>query len=144
MLTYRRIVGGIAGALLTSSFAAAETITVHVFNFEYSVNPAGGPIVDPTIQLGDTIRWVWDNGFHNVQNVNGIPEEFFSEFRSAPYSFEHTFTNVGDWAYYCALHGFDNGDGTAGGMAGIIHVVPEPASGLLLALAGGLLALRRR
>lgn len=143
MLSFRRGLGLIACSLL-APLATAETITVHVFNFDYSVNPAGGPVVDPVIQLGDTIQWVWDNGFHNVQSVNGIPEQYFSEFRSAPYTFEHTFSNIGDWQYFCALHGFDRGDGTAGGMAGTIHVVPEPASGSLLALAGGLLALRRR
>ena len=129
-------------AFLCASAARSDTTTVHVFNFEYSINPPGGPIVDPTINVGDTIHWVWDGGFHNVQSVNGIPESFSSGFHQAPFSFDYTFTQVGNWAYYCSLHGFDNGDGTAGGMAGIIHVVPEPAAALLLVV--GIVLLRRR
>ncbi|MBA3725175.1 MAG: PEP-CTERM sorting domain-containing protein [Armatimonadetes bacterium] len=56
---------------------------------------------------------------------------------------EHTFTNVGTWWYFCMLHGFDNGDGTAGGMSGTVTVVPEPATIATLGM-GTLILLRRR
>jgi hypothetical protein len=36
--------------------------------------------------------------------------------------FEHTFSHVGRFWYYCLPHGFDLGNGTAGGMAGTITV----------------------
>jgi hypothetical protein len=45
------------------------------------------------------------------------------------------------------IHGSDNGDGTAVGQAGVIHVseVPEPGSLMLIAgSAGVLFAFRRR
>ena len=38
--------------------ALLATVTVHVFNFDFSTNPQGQPIVDPTIHVGDTIHWV--------------------------------------------------------------------------------------
>ena len=40
--------------------------------------------------------------------------------------------------YYSRPFGFDNGDGTAGGMSGSIKVIPEPAATTFLWL--GLLA----
>src|SRR4051794_38604902 len=40
-----------------------NTTLVHVFNFEFSVAPSGPP-VDPTINVGDTIHWLWDASFH--------------------------------------------------------------------------------
>jgi hypothetical protein len=64
--------------------------------------------------------------------------------------FDHTFTNIGDFEYYCRIHGADNGNGTASGMKGIVHVqaaVPEPATWFPLAagtVALGLSRARRR
>lgn len=144
MSELRQLPRVLACLMIAGTLAHADIITVHVFNFDYSVNPFGGPIVDPIIQVGDTVHWVWDNGSHNVQSVTGIPEDFVSDVRDAPFEFDHTFTHVGDWQYYCILHGFDQGDGTAAGMAGTIHVVPEPASFSLLAMLGGIFAIRRR
>lgn len=141
MRNLRRFVACAAVALAAPAFA--NTFTMHVFNFDFSMNPAGQPIMDPTIDIGDTIHWVWDSGVHSVTSVDGIPEIFDSGVHTPAFSFDHTFTNAGDWDYFCTIHGFDNGDGTAGGMSGTIHVVPEPAS--LLMLAGvAALALRRR
>jgi hypothetical protein len=59
-------------------------------------------------------------------------------------TFSHTFTHPGTYVYYCDIHGFDFGNGTAGGMAATIQVnaVPEPVAGLLALPI--LLLLRRR
>ena len=100
------------------------TQTVHVFNFEYSINPVGGPIEDATINVGDTIHWQWDSGAHSVTSVGGSVETYDSGILFPPDSFDYTFTQQGVFTYYCTLHGFDNGDGTAVGMAGTITVVP--------------------
>ena len=115
---------------------AANTVTVHIFDFDFSTNPSGGALIDPTIDVGDTIHWVWDSSFfsHSTTSVAGILESWDSGLRasSPPTSFDHTFTHLGSFEYYCRLHGSDLGGGKASGMSGVIHVVPEPASIALL------------
>lgn len=122
------------------AIAAATPQTVHVdLNaFSFSANV--------TINAGDTVQWDWKAGFHNVTSVFGSPEAFASPTQSAG-AFTHTFNTPGTFWYYCSIHGSDNLDGTASGMAATVTVVavPEPTS--LSALATGaapLLTLRRR
>src|SRR5574340_449379 len=115
----------------------AATTEVHIFDFDFSENPQGQPIVDPVINLGDQIEWVWDPTIteHSTTSVAGILESWDSGLHSPPFTFDHTFTHAGTFAYFCKLHGFDNGNGTAGGMSGTVTVlVPEPATVTLLAL----------
>ena len=106
--------------------ALLSTVTVHVFNFDFSTNPKGQPIVDPTIHVGDTVHWVWDEGFHSTTSVAGQAESWDSgSLATAPnVSFDHTFTHSGTFTYYCTIHGHDLGNGTASGMAGTITVLP--------------------
>lgn len=132
-----------AALAMGAPMVRAEVVEVQVFDFEFSVNPPDQPILDPTINVGDTVRWVWVSGLHTTTSVEGIAESWASDLRTAPFSFEHTFTQVGEFPYYCVLHGFDNGDGTADGMAGVITVVPEPGT-LLFAAAGVLAWVARR
>ena len=125
---------------------AGNTVIVHMYNFDFSLNPSGQAVEDAVINVGDTVRWVLDEGIHNTKSVAGIPEVWESDLLVTPGSFfEHTFTNVGTWWYYCTPHGFDLGNGTAGGMAGTVTVVPEPSSLVFLGTATlGLLAVKRR
>ncbi len=130
-------------------FAGAAVVDVHVINFDFSAS-AAGPHFDPTINVGDTVHWIWDSSFHSTTSVAGLAESWNSGVLSAgrpTVTFDHTFSQAGSFPYYCSLHGFDNGDGTAGGMAGVVHVnaVAEPASCLLaIVCIGGLLTLGRR
>jgi hypothetical protein len=127
-----------------SGLPAGESVaTVHVLNFDYSLN-ASGPIVDPIISAGDTVHWIFDTSFHSVTSVAGSTEVFDSGvFTNIGATFDHTFSTPGTYQYYCSIHGFDSGNGTAGGMSGFVTVlaVPEPMSALALALP---LARRRR
>jgi plastocyanin len=125
--------------------AGAALITVHVFDSEFSVNPSGDPLVDPVINLGDTVEWVWDDALllHSTTSVTGSTESWDSGLHSTGFTFEHTFTQQGTFAYFCTLHGIDIGGGTALGMAGIITVVPEPTSLALVAIGGLALSTRR-
>lgn len=124
---------------------AGNTVLVHMYNFDFSLNPSGGPVEDAVISVGDTVRWILDEGMHNTKSVEGIPEVWESPLFEVPGStFEHTFTNVGVWWYYCTPHGFDLGNQTAGGMAGTVTVVPEPATSIALGTGLAILALARR
>jgi plastocyanin len=125
--------------------SAAAVVEMNVFSFDFSTGGPMDPIVDPTISVGDTVRWTFLSPFHSVTSVAGIPEVFDSGVvTDFNVTFEHTFTNAGVWHYYCLPHGFDNGDGTAEGMAGTITVVPVPAPGAGALACVGALALARR
>ena len=102
--------------------AVANTVTVHVFNFNFSINPKGQTIVDPTINVGDTIHWVWDEGTHSTTSVSGSVETWDSTILGAGSTFDHTFTHAGVFVFYCKVHGADNGNGTASGMSGTVTV----------------------
>ena len=60
-------------------------------------------------------------------------------------TYDHTFNTPGTYTYYCTVHGFDSGDGTAFGMVGEIEVVavPEPGFGIGLGMIAILLGRRR-
>jgi hypothetical protein len=126
--------------------AKADVYNVYVFDFNFSIyRPGEGEIESPQILVGDTIRWVWLNDFHDVVSVAGQAEQWQSPLFLAGDTFEYTFGTPGVFWYYCSPHGFDIGNGTAGGMAGTIEVQPVPAPGGLVTLAaGGLLKRRRR
>ena len=95
-------------------------MTVHILNFKFDTSP--------TIHPGDTVHWVWDNGGHSTTSVvvPGQTESWDSKIQSAPFTFDHTFTAVGTFNYYCTVHGFDAGGGNVGGMSG--HVVAQAAA----------------
>jgi plastocyanin len=91
-------------------------VTVDVLNFKFS--PA-----NLTIHMGDTVHWKWDTDNHSTTSVAGIAEQWDSGVLNTGATFDHTFTHLGTFAYFCKIHGFDNHDGTAGGMSGTITVL---------------------
>jgi plastocyanin len=113
--------------------SAAAIVTIDVFDLDFG-NFATRQHVDPTISIGDTIRWVFQEGVHNTFSVTGQAESWQSPlFVPPPGTFDKTFNTPGTYVYYCSIHGQDNGNGTATGMIGRIIVVPEP--GLILTSA---------
>jgi len=121
----------------------AEIVTVYVFDFDYSINrPGEGPIQDPIIHAGDTVRWLWLGDFHTVTSCIGNPEVYDSGIFDSGDSFEQQFDHPGTWSYYCVPHGVDLGNGTAIGMAGTITVLPAP--GVLVAFASSAFLFTRR
>ncbi|MFZ1217732.1 MAG: plastocyanin/azurin family copper-binding protein, partial [Chthoniobacterales bacterium] len=68
------------------------------------------------IHPGDTVKWEWESGFHSV--TSGLPAQPDGQFDSGvqftPFTFFHTFPAVGDFPYFCQVHGAM--------MVGSIHV----------------------
>jgi plastocyanin len=118
---------------------AQTTVTIDILNTDF-VNPSTGLHFDPVIKVGDTIHWVWQEPDHSTTSVtSGTPapvEVWNSMVLNPPATFDHTFTHVGSFQYYCSIHGFDNGNGTAGGMHGVITVQPVPEPTLILLTTG--------
>ncbi len=103
----RRIFSILIVALLLSlgSYAkAAQTVTVHVFSFGFSINAKGGAVVDPIIFIGDTIHWVWDEGTHDSVSDAGQKENWKSTLNGKGKTYDHTFTNEGTFTYFCTPH----------------------------------------
>ncbi len=97
--------------------------------------------IDLSILPGDTVRWIWVEGYHNV--VSGFPGDpnggdLFDSGppTDPPMTFEFTFLDPGIYGYHCHPH-------EQFGMISQVTVTPAPGSLALLA-AGGLLANRRR
>ena len=109
--------------VLTAGIASAQT------THTVSVGPAGGGNSfspdELTIELGDTVLWVWVNGYHDVKSFHGVFDS------GAPTTPPNTYQVVFDQAlldhaanlglqgtsfdYHCAPH-------LAGGMVGNITV----------------------
>lgn len=88
--------------------ARAATVEVHVGGAGFTFNPA-----TVTVNVGDTVRWTNDGGFHNVRANDG-------SFRcalgcddtggdggasGAIWSFSRTFNQAGTVGYHCEEHG---------------------------------------
>ena len=122
--------------LVAASWARAAITVVHVYDLDFSVNPKGQPVVDPVINTGDTIRWVWDEGIHSTTAGSGQSMSWDSGDHIPTFTFDVTFPLVGSFNYYCDVHGADLGGGNLIGMVGTISVIPEPAAqASLVALA---------
>src|SRR5262249_49272554 len=70
--------GFLLGAERLEGRTLLSTVTVHIFDFDFGTNVKGQPIVDPTINVGDTVHWVWDEGFHSTTSVAGVAEQWNS------------------------------------------------------------------
>jgi plastocyanin len=88
------------------------------------LGPAGGNRFDPTevtIQVGQTVRWVWPSGSqqHNVV-PDGTQPTSSGALENGPNDYSFTFATAGTYAFYCANHGATGGVGMAG------RVIVEP------------------
>ena len=107
-----------AAALLVAATASADTITVTQVGFTYS--PA-----NVSIQVGDTVEWIWADGFHTVTegtdgSVDGN-EAFHDQLNSGNPTVSFTFDEAflaahppagGVYDYFCGPHFFTGQVGT--------------------------------
>jgi plastocyanin len=92
-----------------------STTEVDVINDSFSPNSV-------TINVGDVIHFVWKGSDHSTTSVSGSAVSWDSGVHNAGFTFDVTFNQSGTFNYYCKIHGFDNHNGTAGGMSGSIIV----------------------
>jgi hypothetical protein len=101
--------------------ALAATNTLQIFNFNFGAFPSTH--IDPIITLGDTVTWVWTNGTHSTSAAPGQLESWDSGVHSTPFTFSHTFSQLGTFNYYCMVHGTSTGCRGVGAMSGHVTVV---------------------
>ena len=111
-----------AGATTTTTPAAgtttSTTMTSGTQTHTVMVGDGGSLVFTPadlTINVGDTVRWVWMSSGHSV--VSGTDGNADNQFCSPTntgcdnpplssngFTFEHTFTQAGTVPYYCSVH----------------------------------------
>lgn len=140
----RRFVALLALAACAGMAHAQARVNVYVIDFAFSNHLPEFPVESDTyVNVGDIVVWIPIHEFHNTVAAVGQDEYWNSPILDLTDTFEYQFTIPGTYTYYCEPHGWDNGDGTVGGMTGRIIVLPAPASLGLLAMTG-LLGVRRR
>ncbi len=88
---------GLAGwALVGPLSSQAATTTVDVQNFVF--NPAA-----VTINVNDSVNWVWVSGFHNTTSNPGDTTMWASSSMTGG-SFSFTFPAAGNFPYVCTIH----------------------------------------
>jgi len=119
-------------AISTPTSVHAETYEVTLEGFSFWYEGMENLDIELAIDPGDTIRWVWVEGFHNV--VSGFPDDpdtgelFFSGEPTSEVGtiFDFTFDDPGVFGFHCHPH-------EELGMVSSITVIPEPGSiGLLV------------
>ena len=83
---------------------------------EVAVGPGGQLVFEPAevqISPGDTIRWVWESGGHNVAPESG--DWGHQPIEDEGFTYEHTFESAGENPYVCTPH-------ASAGMQGTIMV----------------------
>src|SRR6185295_14432055 len=111
--------GTCVGATTTTTTPGATTTTIPgTRTHTVTVGDGGALVFAPanlTIQVGDTVRWVWGSSGHSV--VSGTDGNADNRFCSPsdtgcdnpPLSnrgttYEHTFAQAGTFPYYCSVH----------------------------------------
>jgi hypothetical protein len=100
--------------------------TTHTLSWGY-----GSSNQQITIEVGDTVKWIWNGGNHNLISTSGT-ESFDSGYSSSVgFNFSKTFNSIGQTTYVCTPH--------AGNMYGTVTVTPPAPSGdAIQALCPGL------
>ena len=104
--------------LLFTVGIVAQTVNTVTIDWGRNSTPSatGDSKASRTIEVGDTVEWVWNSDNHNVVSNSG--ESFSSgATENVPATFSHTFISIGTSDYRCTPHPND--------MFGTITVVAE-------------------
>lgn len=98
---------------LVAPFISAQT----TYDILWKIGVNGVP-ASPTLELGDTVKWTWDDGLpHSVTNKPGSQETFDSGIESGSgFEYSYTFNEEGINDYQCDVH--------PGSMFGTVTVMP--------------------
>jgi plastocyanin len=101
----------------------AQTVNTVTIDWNYGSNPSasGTANASRTVEIGDTVTWVWSSGGHNVESKDANESFYSGAYQGTPSgtTFSHTFTSEGSNYYLCTPH--------PGNMFGTITVVAEGA-----------------
>jgi len=98
------------GAILACATPAlADEYVIELVGITYRYNGQTNENIDLTIRPGDSVRWVWVTGLHNVvSGDHGDPDEgglFWSGVPVLPpMEYTHIFNEPGDFRYHCEIH----------------------------------------
>jgi PKD repeat protein len=110
-LLFRAVALGALACILFGGAAVAATHQVEVGHnggINFFDDQSGTSTT--TINVGDTVTWVWDSSFHSTTSGacpggNCQPDGMWdSGAGSAPKSFSFTFTTAGTFPYHCSVH----------------------------------------
>lgn len=99
----------LAAVCVLGTSALAEEYVIELVGTNFMYGGQSNMDVDLTVRPGDTVRWVWVSGFHNVVSGNPDDPDEGEEFHSGdpitpPFEFSHTFLEPGDFPYHCEIH----------------------------------------
>tara|TARA_B100000767_G_scaffold181913_1_gene169860 strand:+ start:461 stop:844 length:384 start_codon:yes stop_codon:yes gene_type:complete len=86
---------------LTTSTTEQEGLTLYDLVWQNSSISTNQEL---NIKVGDTVRWTWGSGTHNLRSTSGV-ESFDSGYHSSSgYQFMYEFTEIGSTEYVCDPH----------------------------------------
>jgi plastocyanin len=106
--------------LMLSLNLAAQTTQTVTINWDFGSNPTatGDANASRTVEVGDTVTWLWLSNGHNVVSNSDANESFSSgALQNSGTTYSKTFNSVGSNDYVCSPH--------SGNMFGTITVVAE-------------------
>lgn len=113
------------GVLATAVGAqAAKTQVIQVGNLFFSPS-------SPTIQRGDTVKWVWSSGFHTTtsgtRGTAGAGSLWNEPIDPANLTYSRVFNSDGSFPYFCEFHLGMSGTITVATLTGVLD---DPSTGL--------------
>ena len=84
-------------------FASSDSAVAKVTKIEFTeFDTYSSEII--YINVGDTVRWTWGSGTHNLRTTSGV-ESFNSDFQSTEgFQYMYQFNQVGATQYVCDPH----------------------------------------
>lgn len=97
-----------AGLLVLAACSASDpTATADANVVNVTIQPNTFAPASLTIKVGQTVRWTWEGGTHNVvsgQTCADSDGNFRSGSPQGGGTFDHTFAVAGTFPYHCEVH----------------------------------------